>query len=74
MVSSLLGIFGCSMESHLQCIRDLHDKHLSGQQEPSFDDMVSALVLVLQGRPKVYNLLDALDDVRIKIDCSSAYA
>ena len=62
MVSSLLGMLGCSMESQPQCIRDLHDKHLSGQQEPSFDDMFSALVSVLQGRHKVYILLDALDE------------
>ena len=62
MVSSLLAILGCSMESQPQCIRDLHDKHLSGQQEPSFNDVVSALVSVLQGRPKVYILLDALDE------------
>ena len=62
MVSSLLGILGCRMESHPQCIRDLHDMYLSGQQEPSFDDMFSALVSVLQGRPKVYIILDALDE------------
>lgn len=62
MVSSLLGMLGCSMESQPQCIRDLHDKHLDRQQEPSFDDMVSALVSVLQGRCKVYILLDALDE------------
>ena len=62
MVSSLLGNLGCSMESQPQCIRDLHDKHLSGQQEPSFNDFVSALMSVLQGRPKVYILLDALDE------------
>ena len=62
MVSSLLGMLGCSMESQPQCIRDLHEKHLSGQQEPSFEDIVSALVSVLQGRRKVYILLDALDE------------
>ena len=62
MVSSLLGILGFGMESQPQCIRDLHDKHLSQQQEPSFDDIVSALVSVLQGRSKVYILLDALDE------------
>ena len=50
------------MESQPQCIRDLHDKHLSGQQGHSLDDVVSALVLVLQGRRKVYILLDALDE------------
>ena len=43
-------------------MRNLHDKHLSGQQEPSFDDIVSALVSVLQGRRKAYILLDALDE------------
>ena len=62
MVSSLLGTLGCSMESQPQCIRDLHDKHPSGQQGPSFADVVSALVSVLQGRRKVYILLDALDE------------
>ena len=62
MVSLLLATLGCNMESPPQCIRDLHDKHLSGQQEPSLDDMVSALVSVLQGRRKVYILLDALDE------------
>ena len=62
MVSSLLGMLGYSTESQPQCIRDLHDKHLSGQQEPSFDDIVSALVSVLQGRRKIYILLDALDE------------
>lgn len=62
MVSSLLGNLGCSMESRPQCIRELHDKHLSGQQEPSLDNIVSALVSILQGRRKVYILLDALDE------------
>ena len=62
MVGSLLGTLGCNMESPPQCIRDLHDKHLNGQQEPSLDDMVSALVSVLQGHRKVYILLDALDE------------
>ena len=62
MVSSLLGILGCSMQSQPQCIRDLHDKHLSAQQEPSFNDIVSALLSVLQGCSKVYIVLDALDE------------
>ena len=62
MVSSLLGMLGCSMEYQPQCMRDLYDKHLSGQQDPSFDDIVSALVSVLQGRRKVYILVDALDE------------
>lgn len=62
MVSYLLGTLGCSTESRPQCIRDLHDKHLSGQHEPSLDDVVSVLVSVLQGRGKVYILLDALDE------------
>ena len=62
MVSSLLGMLGCSVESQPHCIRDLHYKHLSGQQEPSFDDFFSALVSLLQERRKVYILLDALDE------------
>ena len=62
MVSSLLGVFCCNMESRPQCIRELYDEHLSRQQEPSLDDFVSALVSVLQGRRKAYILLDALDE------------